>query len=248
MIRNSLVVAILLAGCSSTPPASTANPLVSIQEIDPSIVVEARYFSDHNFVGRPIQGYRAGKCLLTREAASAVALVQADLKPFGLGLKMYDCYRPQRGVNDFIAWSKDLKDQKMKAEFYPRVDKKDAFKLGYLSEKSGHSRGSTVDLTLIPMPAPAQASYRSGERLVDCTAPVNKRFKDNTLDMGTGYDCFDPLASTASPKLGAEVKRNRLLLKTLMERRGFKNYEGEWWHFTLEKEPYPETYFDLEVQ
>lgn len=242
------LISVLVTGCAGAPPAPTPAPLVSLSDVDASISVEARYFGPHNFIGRPIAGYKAGKCLLTKEAATALSLVQSDLKASGHALKVYDCYRPQRAVNDFVAWSKDVSDQKMKAEFYPRVDKKEAFKLGYIAEKSGHSRGSTVDLTLVPISAKPSAVFREGQKLVDCTAPYPKRFKDNTMDMGTGYDCFDPMAATASPKVGKVAKANRALLKSAMEKRGFKNYEKEWWHFTLAGEPHPETYFDTEVE
>lgn len=247
-MRTLLLVLPLLSACATTPRLPAGSPLVSLHDVDPSIVVEARYAGNHNFVGRPVRGYRAAKCLLAREAATALAAVQADARPYGLTLKTYDCYRPQRGVNDFIEWAKDPKDQKTKAEFYPRVDKKDVFKLGYVASKSGHSRGATVDLTLVPLPVPAQRAYRDGEPLVDCTARAAERFPDNTLDMGTGYDCFDEKASTASAAVGPEARRNRLLLKTLMEKHGFKNYEGEWWHYTLKSEPYPDTYFDTEIE
>jgi zinc D-Ala-D-Ala dipeptidase len=223
-----------------------AQNLVEIRTVDPTIVVEARYATNHNFIGRPIAGYHAEKCFLTPEAANALKNVQTEVRQFGLSLKVYDCYRPQRAVNDFIAWAKDARDQKMKAEFYPRVDKRDAFRLGYIAEKSGHSRGSTVDLTLIPWPAPPEEHYRQGQHLVDCTSP--RRFGDNTLDMGTGYDCFDELAHTANPGVPPLARRNRLLLKSVMEKFGFKNYENEWWHFTLANEPYPNDYFDVEVR
>jgi D-alanyl-D-alanine dipeptidase len=223
-----------------------AQDLVEIRSVDPTIVVEARYAGVHNFIGRPIIGYHAEKCFLTPEAASALAKVQAEVRTFGLSLKVYDCYRPQRAVNDFIAWAKDEADQKMKREFYPRVDKRDAFKLGYISEKSGHSRGSTVDLTLVPLPAPPQPQYRDGQRLVDCTA--RRRWRDNTLDMGTGYDCFDELAHAANPNLSPLARRNRLLLKSVMEKFGFRGIVTEWWHFTLANEPFPNTYFDAEVK
>ncbi|HJW93632.1 MAG TPA: M15 family metallopeptidase [Thermoanaerobaculia bacterium] len=195
-----------------------AQNLVEIRTVDPTIAVEARYATSHNFIGRPIAGYRAEKCFLTPEAATALGKVQSELRTFGMSLKAYDCYRPQRAVNDFIEWAKDASDQKMKQEFYPHVDKADVFKLGYVAEKSGHSRGSTIDLTIIG------------------------------LDFGTTYDYFDELAHTANPNVPAEAKRNRLLLKSVMEKFGFKNYENEWWHFTLANEPYPQTYFDVEIK
>lgn len=225
-----------------------APPFVDVKAVDKTIVVEARYFGHHNFLGRPVAGYRASKCLLTKPAAEAIAKVQADLMSIGYSLKVYDCYRPQKAVDDFVAWSEDVADQKMKAEFYPRVDKKDAFKLGYIAARSGHSRGSTLDLTVIKLPAVASAKWNDGDKLLDCAAPRPKRFADNSIDMGTGYDCFDDKAATASPGLSKEVKTNRQLLKRAMEKHGFENYEKEWWHYTLKSEPYPDTFHDFDVQ
>ena len=204
--------------CCFVAFSALAQNFVEIRTIDPTIAVEARYAMSYNFIGRPIAGYHAEKCFLTPEAASALGKVQGELRAYGMSLKVYDCYRPQRAVNDFIAWAKDESDQKMKKEFYPRVDKRDAFKLGYIAEKSGHTRGSTIDLTIAG------------------------------LDMGTTYDFFDELAHTANPNVSAEARRNRLLLKSVMEKFGFRGYEYEWWHFTLANEPFPDTYFDVEVK
>jgi D-alanyl-D-alanine dipeptidase len=204
--------------CCFVASSAFAQNFVEIRTIDPTIAVEARYATSHNFIGRPITGYHAEKCFLTPEAANALGKVQGELRAYGMSLKVYDCYRPQRAVNDFMAWAKDESDQKMKKEFYPRVDKRDAFKLGYIAEKSGHTRGSTIDLTIAG------------------------------LDMGTTYDFFDELAHTANPNVSAEARRNRLLLKSVMEKFGFRGYEYEWWHFTLANEPFPDTYFDVEVK
>lgn len=226
----------------------TDEPFVSIADIDPSIIVEARYFGSHNFLGRPVDGYDAPKCLLTDAAAAALAAVQAELRPFRLGLKTYDCYRPQRAVDDFVAWARDTADTAMKAEFYPAVDKRDLFTQGYIAERSGHSRGSTVDLTIIELPPRAQPEYRPGQQLADCRLPAGKRFNDNSLDMGTGYDCFDPRSHTANPDIAPDVARNRVLLTAVMRLHGFRNYEKEWWHFTLHDEPFPDTYFDRPVR
>jgi len=252
-MRALLLLTCILSACASKPPGSTTAapgnfPLVKLSDVDATIIQEIRYFGSHNFLGRPVKGYSAAQCLLSKEAAAALASVQADLKTQGYSLKVYDCYRPQRAVNDFMAWAKDPKDQKTKAEFYPRVKKADVFMLGYVAEKSGHSRGSTVDLTIVPVPVPKQSEYRDGQKLVDCAAKRNKRFADNTVDMGTGYDCFDMLAHTAVEKITPEAKKNRQLLKTAMEKRNFKNYDQEWWHYTLNSEPFPDTYFDEEIK
>jgi D-alanyl-D-alanine dipeptidase len=174
--------------------------------------------------------------------------VQEDLRPFGLGLKAYDCYRPQRAVDTFVTWAKDFGDTQMQAEFYPRIPKDRIFREGYLLERSGHSRGSTIDLTVVPLPAPQQEAFKDGDPLRDCGLPAGERFRDNSLDFGTGYDCFDALANVENPAVGLDQRTRRLMLRALMEKHGFKSYAPEWWHFTLKEEPYPETFFDFEIE
>ncbi len=222
--------------------------IISAIELEPSLRLDARYFGSHNFVGTKIDGYNAPKCLLTRAAADALRQAQMEFKAFGLTIKIYDCYRPQKAVDHFVRWAKDLKNTKMKAEFYPQIKKENLFADGYIAEQSGHSRASTVDLTIIPIDAKPTRSYKDGEKLSDCRSPVKTRFPDNGLDMGTGFDCFDPQSHTANMNLTADQRRHRLLLKAVMEKNGFENYEKEWWHFTLKNEPYPESFFDFPVE
>jgi D-alanyl-D-alanine dipeptidase len=232
-------------------PAAAAGPrpeLVDAARVVPDLVVEMRYHTAHNFVGAPVEGYLAPRCLLTRPAARALAAVQAELKPMGLGLKVYDCYRPARAVAHFQRWARDLDDAKTKTEFYPTVDKRDLFKLGYVAERSSHSRGSTVDLTIVPLPPPPQPLWRLDGPQEPCYQPAGERWPDNGLDMGGGFDCFHQISHTANPEASPQVRANRLLLKSLMERHGFVNYELEWWHYTLGDEPYPDTYFDVPVE
>ncbi len=233
---------------AALPTSGIPEGFVYLHEVDPSIFQEIRYAGNHNFVGSRLPGYFAPKCILTKEAANNLAKVQLELKEYGMSLKIYDCYRPQKAVNRFVSWAKDLKDQQMKAEFYPNVEKTRLFEEGYIAEKSGHSRGSTVDLTIILDPAPSQAMYREKELLKACYLPKHKRFKDNSLDFGTGFDCFDPLAHTANPQMTALQKQRRLMLKTLMDKYGFKNLAEEWWHYTLKNEPFPNQYFDFDIQ
>jgi D-alanyl-D-alanine dipeptidase len=185
--------------------------------------------------------------LLTRQAADALAQVQAELIERGYQLKLYDCYRPQRAVDAFVAWAEDQDDQRMKTAFYPNVDKANLFRDGYIASKSGHSRGSTVDLTIVPRPAPDQPPF-DAQAQVSCEAPAGERFADNSVDMGTGFDCFSLLSHTLNPEITGQARDYRLLLKGLMEAAGFKNLSEEWWHFTLRDEPYPETYFDFPVR
>ena len=153
-----------------------------------------RYATRHNFVGRRIHGYREPVCLLTRQAARALHRAQNALEPKGYGLKVYDCYRPTRAVAQFDRWAQNLDDQKMKAEFYPHTDKARAFVDGYIAHRSGHSRGSTVDITLVRLPAKAAPEWDG--KLRSCVAPYRRRFRDNSVNMGTTYDCIDPRAHT----------------------------------------------------
>src|SRR4051812_45573211 len=243
-----LFLLLLLAAPARADVVEQAPPgaFVSLHDVDPSIIVEMRYLTNHNFMGRRIPGYREKLCLLTKPAAEALKRVQTAVRAKGYTLKVYDCYRPQRPVDAFVRWGKDLSDQKMKAEFYPRVRKARMFKEGYIATQSGHSRGSTMDLTLAKLPAGKQERYHRGDRLRDCALPRSKRFRDNTIDMGTGYDCFDPLAHPYARRFrGTKQRRNRLRLRKPMLAAGFKPLATEGWHFTLKDEPYPETYFDF---
>ncbi|WP_235632268.1 M15 family metallopeptidase [Mycolicibacterium rutilum] len=238
----------MAAPVAAAPPDPSAPvDFVSLGDVDPTILMEIRYATPHNFTGDPVVGYDAPMCLLTRPAADALRRAQQEFLADGYSLKVYDCYRPQRAVDEFVGWASDLADQRMKAEFYPRVDKSRLFEDGYIAEQSGHSRGSTVDLTLVELPAAATPPYVPGQPLVDCAAPASQRFGDNSIDMGTGYDCFDTLAHTLDPRVQGEQLKNRLLLKDGLERQGLQNYELEWWHFTFKPETYPETYFDFPV-
>lgn len=249
MIRRFALAILLAVGFA---PAASAQPtappgFVALADVDPTIIQEIRYFTPHNFVGDPIDGYRQPMCILTREAAEGLERVQRVFVEQGYTLKVYDCYRPQRAVDEFVAWGEDLADQRMKAEFYPRVQKADVFSDGYVAERSGHSRGSTVDITLVKLPAIQIRPYVPGEPLTDCAAPHSNRFPDNTIDMGTGYDCFDPLAHTLDPRVQGEQLKNRLLLKEGLEAQGFVNFENEWWHYTFKPEPFGDSYFDFPV-
>jgi len=223
------------------------NNFVAIRAVVPSIIVEARYFTTHNFVGAKIKGYYSNKCILTKEAAKALNLVQKELLKKSMSLKVYDCYRPQQSVNHFIIWAKNLKDTITKPEFYAHVGKETLFEDGYISDKSGHSRGSTLDLTIIKLPVAEQEIFDVNNQR-DCILPYETRFRDNSIDMGTGYDCFHPLSHTANANISEMGKKNRKLLLDVMIRYGFKNYAKEWWHFTLKNEPYTDTYFDFPVK
>lgn len=223
-----IVCLLLLLHCQVlAQDAALPGGFVYVAAVVPDVKVELRYYSNHNFIGERIDGYVEPKCILTRQAAEALKGVQEDLKRFGLGLKIFDAYRPQQAVDHFVRWAKDLSDVRMKQEFYPRVQKENLFKEDYIAEKSGHSRGSTVDLTVVP---------------------IDAQPSDTGLDMGTGFDFFGPESWPDYPKIGAPERAHRMLLLLVMEKHGFKPYPREWWHFTLKDEPYPDTYFNFPVQ
>ncbi|MEC4020604.1 M15 family metallopeptidase [Streptomyces sp. H27-D2] len=253
------VCAALLATAVLTPDAQATEPVraapeprapkefVALRAVDPTILQEIRYFTAHNFMGERVDGYRRPMCILTRPAARALHRAQVSFLQRGYSLKVYDCYRPQRAVNHFVAWAKDLDDERMKREFYPRVDKSRLFEDGYIAEKSGHSRGSTLDVTLVKLPAKPTRPYEPGEPQAPCFAPEGRRFPDNSIDMGTGYDCFDTLSHTLDPRIRGKQLRNRLLLKSTLDGLGFVNLAEEWWHYTFKPETFPDTYFDFPV-
>ncbi len=228
---NGRAILIILTSFLLASPAHASEPrpaaFVDASTVIPGLVVDMRYAGAHNFVGGPVDGYQKPVCLLTRPAAEALAQVQRDLSAQKLGLKVFDCYRPTRAVAHFIRWARDVRDTKAKAEFYPAVDKRDLFRLGYISPQSGHSRGSTVDLSLV--------------RLADGAEPAE-------LDMGTPFDTFSPRSWPSDTTVGAAARQNRALLADAMRRHGFVRYIKEWWHFTLANEPFRGTYFDFPVQ
>lgn len=231
----------------AAPEPSAPEEFVALRSVAPTIIEEMRYLTPHNFLGEPVDGYRQPVCIVTRSTAEALRQAQSLLRRQGYSLKVYDCYRPQRAVDHFVRWAKDLQDERMKAEFYPRVDKSRLFEDGYIAEKSGHSRGSTVDLTLVKLPALPTRPYVPGEKPAPCYGPKAERFPDNSVDMGTGFDCFDTLSHTDDPRVQGEQRANRQLLKATLTGVGFTNLAEEWWHFTHKPETFPDTYFDFPV-
>ncbi|MDI4646109.1 M15 family metallopeptidase [Cohnella hashimotonis] len=212
---------------AESPPAKKnklPKGFVYLDEVIPAAEYDIRYYSEYNFVGARVDGYKAPYAVMTQQAAKALKAVGDDLADKGYKLVIYDAYRPQKAVDHFIRWSKNPKDQKTKAIFYPDTDKAKLFKLGYLSGKSGHSRGSTVDLSI--------ASIKTGK----------------LVDMGGSFDFLGPASAHGAKLADAAQTANRNLLKKVMEKRGFKAYSKEWWHYTLAKEPYPKTYFNFDVE
>jgi zinc D-Ala-D-Ala dipeptidase len=221
--RTALALLLLMAAPAQAQ-APVPSGFVDAATVVDGLIVDMRYFGDNNFVGETIDGYERPRCLLSAPAASAVADVQHDLAARGLGLKALDCYRPQRAVAHFVRWAQAIDEVKRKSEFYPDVDKRDLFKEGYIAERSGHSRGSTLDLTLVQR-------------------------KDSTeVDMGSPFDFFGPTSWPSDGTIAPRARQNRALLAEAMSRGGFRPYDKEWWHFTLANEPYPKTYFDFPVR
>lgn len=225
-VVKPVAVAIGLAGLSLATDARAERPalFVDVTQVVPDVVPDLRYAGPQNFVGTSVDGYGAALCLLTRPAAEALAGVARDARERGLRLKLFDCYRPARAVAHFARWAADLSDTRTKAAYYPDLDKGQLFALGYIAERSGHSRGSTLDLTLVDAASGAE------------------------LDMGTPFDLFSTLSWPDSDAVTAPQKANRRLLARLMAAHRFKPFEQEWWHFTLADEPFPDTYFDFPIE
>ncbi|MFK0222919.1 M15 family metallopeptidase [Streptomyces vinaceus] len=230
----------------AAPPPRAPHDFVALSSVDPSIIQDMRYTKKINFVGARIDGYKQPVCILTDSAAEALHRAQEKLLPRGYSLKVYDCYRPQRAVDHFVRWAEDLKDNRMKEEFYPRVAKERLFADGYISEKSGHSRGSTLDVTIVKLHSPA-SKHGPARPAGPCYAAQDERRPDDSVDMGTGFDCFDTLSHTDNPQIQGIQKANRNILRSALSAEGFVNLPEEWWHFTYKPEKYPDTYFDFPV-
>lgn len=236
MKRHTMVISILVLLFIGFPgfisfgePQKEPLPkgFIYVDRMIPNIVIDLRYYTAHNFVGERIDGYLKPRCILTRAATDALIEVQEELRPFGLGLKIFDAYRPQQAVDHFVRWADDLEDTRTKAEFYPDIEKDTLLRDRYISARSSHSRGSTVDLTIVSL---------------------QSEMPGKELDMGTDFDFFGPASSLFFSGLSPNRRAHRMLLHTLMEKHGFESYPGEWWHFSLKNEPFPETYFNFPVQ
>lgn len=238
-------LAVLAALCIAAPAfAGEKMPedFVYLRDVDPTIQQDMRYAGSKNFTGKPVVGYDAPECVLTRQTAEALKAVQADLKAKGLGLKVYDCYRPARSVTGFVAWTKEPDDPEAKAIYYPNVPKGELIP-NYIAARSGHSRGAAVDLTLAPLGETPKGSPATGP----CTAPQNSKASDGSLAMGTTFDCFDGKSTLFASNITKEQNTNRVVLEEAMRAHGFNDYSFEWWHFVLANEPHPDTYFDFPI-
>jgi len=228
-IKLILIVILSLTGLSGSISTRQNLPIgfVYLENVIPGITIELRYFSSNNFIRNTIDGYEGPRCIITGKAAAALMNVQIELNENGLGLKIFDAYRPQQAVDHFVRWAKDLSDTLNKNQYYPEVPKSELFERGYISARSGHTRGSTLDLTII---------YVAGENT------------GKELDMGTPWDFFSTKSWPSSELVTAQQKSNRDLLRDVMTKHGFKPLKEEWWHFTLQDEPYPDTYFNFPVR
>ena len=222
VVMGLMVVMGVLAGWSRTDEGREG--FVVLAEAVPDVILEIRYYSTYNFTGERVDGYEAPIALITKEAAEALKAASDDCVGRGYRLKVYDAYRPQRAVAHFVRWAADQEDTRMKQPFYPELDKSVLFEQGYIAERSGHSRGSTVDLTLFDM--------RTGKE----------------VDMGGTFDWFGERSHPDCQDVTGEQFANRMMLREIMVAHGFRPLAEEWWHFTLENEPYPDTYFDFPVK
>lgn len=203
--------------------SNDSSDFVLLSDAVPDAILEIRYYSTYNFIGERIDGYEQPVALLTKEAAAALKEVSDDLVEKGYRLKIFDAYRPQSAVSHFVRWAEDLDDTRMKPYFYPELDKSVLFEQGYIAAHSGHSRGSTVDLTLFDMET------------------------EREVDMGGTFDYFGQLSHPDYEEVTTRQYKKRMLLREVMTKHGFKPLAEEWWHFTLENEPYPDTYFTFPV-
>jgi D-alanyl-D-alanine dipeptidase len=236
-----------LAAVAGPARAQSGLPaeFVHLRAVDPSIAQDIRYAGTNNFTGQPLDGYAAAECILHRDAAAALKRVQADLAGSGLGLKVYDCYRPHRAVRAMVRWVRDGEPDGAAKRFYPRLTKRSLLS-GYIAARSRHSTGTAVDLTLISRAEVPIVSAASAN-VAPCTGPAAQRGDGESIDMGTGFDCFDRNSHRNAREVGAEPRQWRALLVAAMRKQGFHSYHREWWHFTYAGAA-PLAYYDFPVR
>ena len=236
--------------CNALTEEVRAKGFVYLSEVDPTIIISLRYTTNENFLGVPVEGYKKPVVILTNEAAQALKKAQAEFKKDGYCLVVYDAYRPQQAVDHFMRWSENIKDQAKKSQYYPRIDKAKVFELGYVAKRSGHSRCSTVDITIIKNGKLPHAIKEKSRKLLD--GYTIKFLDDGTIDMGSSFDLFDIASHYENNLIKGKFKKLRTYLKNIMEKCGFKNYAEEWWHFTLKNEPFPadqdSSYFNFAIE
>jgi D-alanyl-D-alanine dipeptidase len=233
-VVRKIVIAIVAAICASEAQAQQLpGGFVYLRDVDPTIIQDIRYATSNNFVGKPLSGYEAGECVVKRDIAVRLKAVQQELARQKLSLKMFDCYRPARASVDMVRWSRDGKETASQRRYNPALAKADLFRLGYIAAYSGHSTGAALDLTLLDLTADNSGSFDPKKNYADCTAPVEVRAPEGSIDMGTGYDCSDAKANTRSAAITPDQRKWRNTLVAAMKQQGFVNYFREWWHFSL---------------
>ena len=239
-------------------PTEDSSQFVTLTDAVPDAILEIRYFSTYNFVGTRIDGYLEPTALLTKAAADSLKAVSDDVKAMGYRLKIYDAYRPQRAVDHFVRWAENVSDTLMRRYFYPDLDKSVLFEREYICSKSGHTRGSTIDLTLFDMQKEKEVDmggtfdWFGPESHPDfCGDPEPQEFTGFDLQSSAdGETCLQANIPEATQRRAITKEQfcNRMLLRDAMMRHGFKPFPTEWWHFTLKDEPFPDTYFDFPVR
>ena len=229
---GAAIVASLLATATAQAQTLPAD-FVFLRDIDPTILQDIRYAGSNNFVGRRLSGYDAAECVVKQSVGLALKSVQAELAKQKLSLKMFDCYRPARASHDMVVWAQNGREAPAERRYNPTLPKKDLFRLGYIAERSQHSTGVALDLTLVDLAADNSATFDPAKPYADCTAPEAARAPEGSVDMGTGYDCSDVKSHTAARSITPEQRRWRNLLVSAMAKQGFVNYSKEWWHFSM---------------
>jgi D-alanyl-D-alanine dipeptidase len=243
----TLVTAAMFLVAAGVTAAERASPqgFVRLRDVAPTIRQDMRYAGPFNFTGKPVPGYEAPECILWRPAAEALARAQARLASQGLHLKVYDCYRPARAVRAFLAWSKTPGEDTAKDVFYPDLEKRRLFALGYISARSKHSLGIAVDVGLVRAD---EADRPTGGDAGRCDGPFERRAAESSLDFGTAFDCFSDLSATKNPAISTAARVNRDRLLRALGREGFRNYVREWWHFELQSPGAPVEPLDFPVR
>ena len=221
------------AGSAIGQTSKLPGDFVFLRDIDPTILQDIRYAGSNNFVGRRLSGYDAAECVVKRSVGLALKAVQQELAKQKLSLKMFDCYRPARASRDMVVWAQNGRETPAERRYNPTLAKKDLFRLGYIAERSQHSTGVALDLTLVDLAADNSAAFDPAKAYADCTAPESARAPEGSVDMGTGYDCSDVKSHTAARTITSGQRRWRNTLVAAMEKQGFVNYSKEWWHFSM---------------
>nr|WP_092517548.1 M15 family metallopeptidase [Afipia sp. GAS231] len=232
-MKAIVITLALLVSASQTAAQSLPAGFAYLRDIDPSIIQDIRYAGANNFMGRPLAGYGTAECVVKREVGLALKTIQQELARQRLSLKMFDCYRPARASHDMVLWAQNGRETAAERRYNPAFRKQELFRLGHIAEHSQHSTGAALDLTLVDLAADNSARFDPAKAYADCTAPVEARSPEGSVDMGTGYDCSDAKAHTAASQITPAQRKWRNLLVASMSKQGFVNYSKEWWHFSL---------------